>query len=56
VWLWTLVILSSTPALLQAVKASKAPIIHSHGAGRYPRSPQFLEGDLDDRESRAHRR
>jgi membrane dipeptidase len=45
--------LSGTPALLQVVKASKAPIIHSHGAGKYPRSPHFLEGDLDDREIRA---
>ncbi len=45
--------LSGTPALLQVVEASKAPIIHSHGAGKYPRSRQFPEGDLDDREIRA---
>jgi membrane dipeptidase len=45
--------LSGTPALLEVVSASTKPIIHSHGAGRYPRSPRLPEGDLDDREIRA---
>ena len=45
--------LSGTPALLQVVSASSKPIVHSHGAARFPRSPRLPEGDLDDREIRA---
>ena len=45
--------LSNTPAFFQVLEVSKVPTIHSHGAGRYPRSRTVAEGDLDDKQIRA---
>jgi membrane dipeptidase len=35
------------------LKASRAPVIHSHGAARFPRAWTVAEGDLDDAQIRA---
>jgi membrane dipeptidase len=45
--------LAHTAAFAEALSVSKRPTIHSHGAGKFPRSWTLAEGDLDDGQIRA---
>jgi membrane dipeptidase len=40
--------LTGLPAFDEVLKASAKPLIHSHGAARFPRAWTVAEGDLDD--------
>lgn len=45
--------LAGGPAFGQMVQESRKPLIHTHGAPRYPRTRKLLEGDLEDDQIRA---
>ena len=45
--------LAHTAAFHQVLTISQRPTIHSHGAGKFPRSWTVAEGDLDDEQIRA---
>jgi membrane dipeptidase len=45
--------LAGTPAFHQLLELTKTPIIHTHGAARFPRSRGLVEGDLEDDQIRA---
>ena len=45
--------LAGIPAFLQAIRESRKPVIHTHGAPKFPRAWTFSEGDLDDKHVRA---
>ena len=44
--------LSGSPAFWEVLKQSKSPVLHTHGAARFPRTRYFAEGDLQDKEIR----
>jgi membrane dipeptidase len=45
--------LTGLPAFHEALKESKAPLLHSHGGAKNPRGWTFSEGDLEDAHIRA---
>jgi membrane dipeptidase len=44
--------LAGLPAFGEVLKSSRAPVIHSHGAAKFPRAWTVAEGDLDDAQIR----
>jgi membrane dipeptidase len=44
--------LAGLPAFSEVLKSSRAPVIHSHGAARFPRAWTVAEGDLDEAQIR----
>ena len=42
--------LAASPAFRQVLELSKAPVIHTHGAPRFPRTRKLGEGDLADKQ------
>lgn len=45
--------LAASPAFRQVLELSRSPVIHTHGAARFPRTRRFGEGDLEDHQIRA---
>ena len=45
--------LAAAPAFRQLLELSKGPVIHTHGAARFPRTRAVSEGDLEDDQIRA---
>lgn len=45
--------LAAAPAFRQVLELSSAPVIHTHGAPRFPRTRRFGEGDLEHEQIRA---
>lgn len=45
--------LAGTQAFRQLLELTKAPVIHTHGAARFPRTRAVVEGDLEDDQIRA---